>query len=88
MVASSWGCHDGMDKECEGFTHHTKRLLIVRSGRNMSYDDQLQSASPRVLVLDYTHLGMCVKIVDTMFKLRISSGVCGNRKWNCKSIWQ
>ena len=67
-----------MDKKCEGFAHHTKRLLIVRSGRNMSYDDQLQSASPRVLVLEYTHLGMCVKIVDTAFKLRISSEVCGN----------
>ena len=50
----------------------------------MSYDDQLQSASPRVLVLDYTHLGICVKIVDTTFKLRISSGVCGNRKRNCQ----
>ena len=88
MVASSWGCHDGMDKRCEEFAHHTKRLLIVKSERNMSYDDQLQSASPRVLVLDYTHLGICVKIVDTTFKLRISSEVCGNRKRNYKSIWQ
>ena len=78
----------GWIKECEGLAHHTKRLLIVRSGRNMSYDDQLQSASPRVLVLDYTHLGIWVKIVDTTFELRISSETCGNRKRNCKSIWQ
>ena len=33
MVASSWSCHDGMDKKCEWFAHHTKRLLIVKSGR-------------------------------------------------------
>ena len=52
MIASSGGCHDGMNKECEGFAHHTKRLLIVRSERNMSYDDQLQKWSPRMIVLD------------------------------------
>jgi hypothetical protein len=46
-----------------GISHHTMRLLIVKSGR-MSYDDQLH------------------------VELRISSGICGNRKWNCKSIWQ
>ena len=33
MVASSWSCHDGMDNKCEWFVHHTKRLLIVKSGR-------------------------------------------------------
>ena len=71
-----------------GISHHTMRLLIVKSGRNMSYDDQLQSASPRVLVLDYTHLRICVKKFDTTFELRISSKTCGNRKRNCKTIWQ
>lgn len=43
----------------------------------MSYDDQLQTASPRVLVLDYTRLGICVKTVDIMFELRISSKIGG-----------
>lgn len=54
---------------------------------NMSYDDQIQSASPRVLVLDYTRLGICVKTVDTMFELKISSKR-GIWKRNYKDIWQ